>query len=460
MSTAIVSEKKKQQVHRAELEIMNGPLKGTTYALERDPTRWLVAGRSPATDLCIHDNTVSMEHFRIQIRGDAVVLQPLISTNGTFVGSVYGSACLPPQSEIVLGDQAVFYAGRVRLRLRWAEHEEVPIVEETNLGGRLFGISEIMRCLFSQIVRASRTTDDVLITGEVGTGKDETARLIHELSQRANKPFVKIDCMEMAFDERFSHILMFGYAGSPGLLENAAGGVVYMDGIDELPRSVQRKLVSLVEQRTFRRTDEREERPIDVRLICSSPGNPHKGDQNGFLAQLLHRLNIVLDLPPLRHRLIDISILAPLFARQFSEETGRELVLSQEVISYLGTLPWKGNVLELRHYIRHTAMMTNADCLSLTDLNENSRYQSDIEQFAQKASHSLEQAVTGRTPSKAARKEIIDEFIRTSMKIAVRTVGRSSSDIAKLLGVTDRTVRNQLCFLLDIDESEKGHYGL
>lgn len=452
-ATPVVSERTKKQVQKAKLEIRNGALKGTTYILQRDPSKWLIGGRSQSADLHINDTTVSKEHFRVQMRGDTVVLQPLATSTGTFIGPSYGAARLPPLSEALLNHQAVFYAGKIRLRLTWLDHEEIPIAHETSLGGRLFGVSTLMRRLYSQIVRVAANDSDVLITGEVGTGKDETARLIHELSRRSSQPFVKIDCMEMGLDERLANIMIFGTSQAPGLLESAAGGVVYVDGIEEFSHALQHKLVAVIQNRVFRRSDETTKRPIDVRLVFSSRKDLNYTAQDRLLLpELFHRLPIVLNLPPLRHRLVDISILAPLFVEQIAEELGRKLEISKDGIAYLGRLPWPGNVLELRQFIHSVAVMTDAQVLSPDDFSGQSHTQSEIAYFEHQAGFFLEQAISSRLTSNVAKQAIFDEFTRSSMRIAIRKVGRSTANIAKLLGVTDRTIRNQMGYLSKHDQ--------
>lgn len=445
MQTTILSEGTQRRVQTAELEIRNGALKGTVFRLHRDESRWLVGGREETADLQINDDTVSGEHFRMQMRGDAVVLVPLATTNGTFIGAVHGAARLAPQSEVFLSNEAVFYVGRVRLRLKWVDQEDVPISNEASLGGRLLGVSDLMRSLYSQIVRAARTDVHVLITGELGTGKDETAKLIHELSQRANGRFVKMDCMEMAIEERLADRMIFGKGKNAGLIESAAGGILYVDGVEDLPAGLQRRFASFLQHGFLQRTGESQKRPIDTRIIFSSRRDLRRALQDDALRpELYHRLSVILSLPPLRQRLVDISVLAPHFLRLVSEDLGKDFELTPNGIAYLETLPWKGNVLELQQFIRSAAIMGEECVLSAESFTRLTRRRSEIEQFEQQAGLLLEQTVSSRLSSNDAKHLLGEKFTEMCLRIVIRKVGRNTSEIAKILGVTDRAVRNQL----------------
>lgn len=202
----------------------------------------------------------------------------------------------------------------------------------------------------------------VMITGESGTGKEVVANMIHSNSQRADMPFVKINCA--AIPETLLESEFFGYEkgsftgadqnGRAGIFEMADGGTLFLDEIGELPLPLQSKLLRVLQEKEVRRLGSSEGAvSVDVRLIAATNKKLKEEMENGnFRSDLYYRLFVVpIEIPPLRSRKEDISQLAHYFLEQFKEQYGIEKEISEEGICLLEQYEWPGNVRELRNII-------------------------------------------------------------------------------------------------------------
>lgn len=205
-------------------------------------------------------------------------------------------------------------------------------------------------------------SSDVMITGESGTGKEVVANMIHSNSQRADMPFVKINCA--AIPETLLESEFFGYEkgsftgadqnGRAGIFEMADGGTLFLDEIGELPLPLQSKLLRVLQEKEVRRLGSSEGAvSVDVRLIAATNKKLKEEMENGnFRSDLYYRLFVVpIEIPPLRSRKEDISQLAHYFLEQFKEQYGIEKEISEEGICLLEQYEWPGNVRELRNII-------------------------------------------------------------------------------------------------------------
>jgi transcriptional regulator with PAS, ATPase and Fis domain len=209
----------------------------------------------------------------------------------------------------------------------------------------------------------ARTEASVLITGETGTGKDRIAEIIHQQSNRANKPFIKINCG--ALPESLLESELFGYVkgaftgaarDKDGMFAMAQGGTLFLTEIGDMPLSLQVKLLSVLDDREFYPLGGEKKISVDVRIITATHRSLRDRVLTGeFREDLYYRLNVLnLHLPPLRERESDIQFLLNYFLRFLGDKTGsRVKTFSEEALSLLLAYPFPGNIRELRNIVEY-----------------------------------------------------------------------------------------------------------
>jgi two-component system NtrC family response regulator len=237
-------------------------------------------------------------------------------------------------------------------------------------GKSLVGSHESMQHVRELIAKVAPTNSTVLILGETGTGKELVARALHETSPRADKPFVPINCG--ALPETLIESELFGhrkgaFTGADeqrvGLFEVAHGGSIFLDEIGELPKSLQAKLLRVLESGEIRRIGDNESRKIDVRVICATHRNlVDMVEEGDFREDLMYRINTFeICLPPLRTRLDDIAELAEHLYRRFRPGLPPQgQLFAPETLHRLRAHSWPGNVRELANVIEHATILCDA----------------------------------------------------------------------------------------------------
>jgi len=234
----------------------------------------------------------------------------------------------------------------------------------------IVGSSPKMNAIFQMIETVAQVQSTVLVTGESGTGKELVARAIHDLSPRAEKPFISINCG--AFTETLLESELFGYVkGSftgantnrKGLFEAAHGGTIFLDEIGEMSPAMQVKLLRVLQERRVRPVGAHEESAIDARVIAATNRDLKQMSLEGtFREDLFYRISVIpMHLPPLRERREDISDLIDHFVRKFGDQTGREMTVSPKVQDLLENYAWHGNVRELEHTIERAVALERSD---------------------------------------------------------------------------------------------------
>ncbi|MEQ1854981.1 MAG: sigma-54 dependent transcriptional regulator [Longimicrobiales bacterium] len=231
----------------------------------------------------------------------------------------------------------------------------------------MVGKTPVMHRLFRMIERVAPTRATVLISGETGTGKELVARAVHDLSPRADKPFVAVNCSAIPSSlleaELFGHI-RGSFTGAvqsrKGLIEEAAGGTLFLDEISTLSADVQVKLLRVLEDRRVQRVGSNASVAVDFRLIAAT--NKDLGAQvaaGEFRGDLFFRLDVFpIAVPPLRDRRDDIPLLAAHFMSRFAEEHGIEAPrISPFTLSRMMAYDWPGNVRELENFIERSVIM-------------------------------------------------------------------------------------------------------
>lgn len=239
------------------------------------------------------------------------------------------------------------------------------------------GASPEMQEVFKTINKVAATDANILILGENGTGKELVARAIYRNSLRKDNVFVSVDLGSIAetlFEsELFGHVKgAFTDAKNekPGRFEISSGGTLFLDEIGNLSIPLQAKLLTVIERREVTRVGANKPTSVDVRLICATNNNLYQMIKNGeFRQDLLFRINTVeINLPPLRDRTGDISVLAEHFLKIYSKKYKKAFKgISSAAIKKLNHYHWPGNVRELQHAIERAIIMSDSSILQPED---------------------------------------------------------------------------------------------
>ena len=250
-----------------------------------------------------------------------------------------------------------------------SNHGPVPVIPSPIVGTSLSGI-------LATVARVAPTNAPVLITGESGTGKELIAEAIHRQSKRANGPFVKVNLggisTSLFESEMFGHkkgSFTDAKADRIGRFELAKGGTIFLDEIGELSLASQVKLLRVLQDQTYEVLGDSRTRRTDVRVVCATNADLRTMvEEKTFREDLFYRINIInLHLPPLRDRREDIPLLVDYFLRMACEANGLPLVtVSTEAIGYLQTLPFPGNIRELKNLVERALLMKDPTANQLT----------------------------------------------------------------------------------------------
>jgi DNA-binding NtrC family response regulator len=350
--------------HRLRLTVVAGPDTGA----ECDMLAARVSvGSAGTNDLPLTDDTVSRHHCEIVARGDCYSVRDLGSTNGTFLNGVrIFEAPLEAGTVVALGESEILFQ---------PTHTAVPLGEsQSEHFGELYGSSPAMRTLFDLLEKVSVVSLTCLVVGETGTGKELAARAIHQSSNRANGPFVILDCG--AVNENLIEAELFGHErgaftgadrSRAGAFERADGGTIFLDEIGELPLELQPKLLRVLERREVARIGAGDPIEVNVRVVAATHRDlAEMADEGSFREDLLYRLTeVVVRMPPLREHREDIAILA---SRMLEQLDGPARTLGPDAITYLYEQSWPGNVRELRNTVRRAAALSGSSVLSRDSL--------------------------------------------------------------------------------------------
>ena len=264
--------------------------------------------------------------------------------------------------------------------------ENVYLQEEIKLNhnfGEIIGRSPAMKKVLGKVEQVAATDATVLILGETGTGKELIARAIHNLSPRANRPLVKVNCAALPANliesELFGHekgAFTGATARKAGRFELADGGTIFLDEIGDLPLELQAKMLRVLQEGDFERIGGTKTLHVDVRVIAATNRDLEKLiEEKQFREDLYYRLNVFpLSLPPLRERPGDTALLVRHFIEKYSKKLGKEIdTMPQKVMAALQAYDWPGNVRELENIIERALILARGATLRLDDLLINSR---------------------------------------------------------------------------------------
>lgn len=309
--------------------------------------------------------------------------------------------------------------------------------------------SETMAALMDQAVRIAATDGTVLLLGDSGTGKDYLARWIHDHSDRSNSPYFALNCAalspELAESELFGHEsgAFTGARGRKrGLLELAEGGTLLLNEVGELPLSLQSKLLTFLDTRSFLRVGGEQSITVDARLMAATHRDLAEEVANRrFLAPLYHRLNVfTLRLPPLRERIEDLPLLVDSLIRQLGSQMQLTKIpaLDSRLLDGLAAHNWPGNIRELKNVLERALMLWNGGRLDL--------------KLASESTASPQWTRDLPFPSAWTLKEVTNEVTKQMCMQALRRTKGNKKEAAELLGTSrDALYRYIRRFGIDAD---------
>lgn len=322
---------------------------------------------------------------------------------------------------------------------------------------QIIGESQAIRRAMQSAASAAPTRATVLLQGESGTGKELFARAIHELSERRDKPFIKLNCA--ALPEGLVESALFGHERGAftgalkrveGAFERAHGGTLLLDEISEMRLDLQAKLLRVLQEQEFERVGGTSPIRVDVRVIATTNRDLAAEAAAGrFRQDLFFRLSVIpVRIPPLRERLDDVPVLAHRFALRAAADSGKDVAgISPEALALLQLHEWPGNVRELQHVIERAVIMSSDAVLQARSL--------DAETFrngrAKNGKHPEPAATTGATNGTVVPP---DGVVLTSLSLdhaeevliakALEATGKNRTRAAALLGISVRTLRYKL----------------
>src|ERR1700754_1310351 len=333
-------------------------------------------------------------------------------------------------------EQARLRTENLLLREEWAKRYGFP---------RILGESEAIKQAVGETQRVAQTEATVLLLGESGTGKELFARAVHHLSNRREKSFVAINCA--AIPETLIENELFGhergaFTGASdrrqGKFELAAGGTVFLDEIGELPLGVQGKLLRAIEEKMIDRIGGRAPVAVDVRVVAATNKDLKTAVENGeFRGDLFFRLAVFpIEIPPLRDRDDDITLLAHHFAAAVGRELrGREAQLSDEAVAALKLHRWPGNAGELEKASERSGTLSAAQKRDPADLG--------LGPVATDDAGALQQLDLSGTLSDVAHR-VLRLVERRKIQTALTANDGNKSKTAEDLGVSYKTLLNKI----------------
>lgn len=301
----------------------------------------------------------------------------------------------------------------------------------------IIGKSKMMREIFELIQSVASARSTVMITGGSGTGKEMVARAIHYISNRQDKPFIKLNCA--AIPENLVEAELFGYERGAftdakkmtrGRFELADGGTLLLDEISEMPLNLQSKLLRVIQEREFERIGSSETISVDVRIIATSNRNLKEYISAGnFREDLFYRLNVIpIHISPLEERKEDIPLLVEHFIDKYNKENNRQVTgLNPDALSLFMGYHWPGNVRELENLIERAVVTAKEYILTDDDFPA--------------------ELAIGRAGDDLPSLKVPMKLEEGSKFLILKTLEKyngNKTKAADALGITPRTIRNKL----------------
>jgi DNA-binding NtrC family response regulator len=300
----------------------------------------------------------------------------------------------------------------------------------------IVGMSPPMQRVFEVVDQVAPSRASVLITGESGTGKELVANALHQRSNRASGPFIKLHCAALA--ESLLESELFGHekgsftgaaARKDGRFQLADGGTLFLDEIGEISPSIQVKLLRFLQEHEFERVGGNQTIRVDVRVIAATNRNLTEEVAKGrFREDLFYRLNVVsLEMPPLRERRSDVAPLAKFFLDRYTKENAKTIEgFTPETMDLLVGYDWPGNVRELENAIERAVVLTSGNIIEARALPSNIR----------------PRVMPGGMPLVPG--STLGDIEKYAILETLKSTGGSTSRAAEILGISVRTIQYRL----------------
>ncbi len=336
---------------------------------------------------------------------------------------------------------------RIEEEKKYLQTQLNAIMSKTGIEGIVAKSKKILE-IVDIIKNVADTTATVLLTGESGVGKEVFAKAIHELSSRADKPFIKINCA--AIPEDLLESELFGYekgaftgahTTKKGKFELANGGTIFLDEIGDMPLLLQSKLLRVLQEKEIERLGGSKTIKVDVRIVAATNKNLEKMVQEGtFREDLYYRLNVIpIYIPPLRERREDIPLLIYYFVDKFSKLYRKKLTVSKELVDLLTDYEWPGNVRELQNTIERMVILSKSEKLDFKDLPADIRKKLNEKSKTRNVSLKVQEGIQEIKLPKTVQ-QIEKEAIERALEESNYVIKKA----AKLLGMTPRQVRYRM----------------
>lgn len=334
-------------------------------------------------------------------------------------------------------------------------NDRIPKNSDINKKLKMIGSSPEFQEMGNLILKFSKSSDEVLLVGETGTGKELIARAIHENSVRKDFPYIIIDCSAYKDQANLLSSELFGHAKGSftgadrdkiGAFTEASGGTVFLDEFHQLGRDGQAKILRVLEDKVVTRLGDTKGKAIDFRLICGAkPEILEMVEKESFMSDLYYRVSVLsLDIPPLRERADDLIELCEHFQNLLTEKTGKIKTIAPPVMKLFKNYPWPGNIRELKNVLTHLYVTQDDTVLRLRHLKENYKnYKRSPEIF------------------NTMTMEELDSFFLNQQKLLIlKTLKETSHNVstaAKRLGMNRNSLNTRLRNLgiMSLEKSDK-----
>jgi transcriptional regulator with GAF, ATPase, and Fis domain/pSer/pThr/pTyr-binding forkhead associated (FHA) protein len=347
----------------------------------------LETGRPVIVSDALSDSTFGASESVLALRLSSVMCAPLVS-QGHVIGAMYvGNDRVKGLFERSQLDVMSIFAGQASLIMQnamllsalRADKDRLSAELKDKRFGEIIGVCPSMMEVFRKLQKVATTDISVLITGETGTGKELIAREVHRRSNRANQPFVVINCgaipENLIESELFGHVkgaFTGAIASRPGKFQVADKGTLFLDEIGELPLNLQVKLLRALQERVVFRVGDSKPEKVDIRVVAATNRVLEEEIRAGrFREDLYYRLNVVnIYLPPLRERGDDILIIAKALLSKYADELESKVAgFTPQALAAIKKNPWPGNIRQLENRIRKALVLCDKSLLSPEDLD-------------------------------------------------------------------------------------------
>lgn len=414
--------------------VTEGPDAGKALVIDAASPSRLLVGQSSVCELKLTDKQVSRRHLAIEVVRDRLRITDLGSTNGTQVNGV------GVVDAYVNGADTIHVGGTALRVSRAATNTTVAISNSLNFG-KVVGASPEMRKLYPLCARVASTDVPVIIEGETGTGKEALAESIHEMSKRAKGPFVVFDCT--AVPPNLLESALFGHekgaftgavSQRKGVFELADGGTLLIDEIGDLDIALQPKLLRAIERSEIQRVGSEKWIKVDIRILAATRRDlDHEIQEGRFRDDLFFRLAVArIELPPLRKRQGDITVLAKHFWKILGGDISQ---IPYEAIERFEDYSWPGNVRELYNAVLRLVALGE---LAVDAARARSEEDDTPSAGASTGTDSIQRVIDERLPFPKAKEKIVSEFERRYVESLVEMHGGSVQKAAAASGLALR----------------------